>query len=93
MKKLKRILMVTIIVAIIGFVPLKAWSECDVAYGELDIDHFFDYTKKFESYDAGVCASNSTKTYMDYRAVTLESSIQIIGKTSLFSTWLVLMLV
>ena len=70
--------MVILIVAAIGFIPLKAWSECDVAYGELDIDHFFDYTKKFESYDAGVCAPNSTKTYMDYRAVTLETSRQYI---------------
>ncbi|MDO4499775.1 MAG: hypothetical protein Q4B60_00720 [Erysipelotrichaceae bacterium] len=41
-----------------------------------NINDFYDYQRKFKSEDIEVCASNATKTYMDYRAVTSRSSKQ-----------------
>ena len=41
-----------------------------------NINDLVDYEKEFNSEEIEVCASNSTKSYMDYRATTLVSSSQ-----------------
>ena len=41
-----------------------------------DIDDLYDYQKLFKSEEIDVCAENSTKTYMDYRATTARDSKQ-----------------
>ena len=68
--------MTCLIILGIATIPSKAFTEVDVRYGELDVEQFYNYQKKYEAYDVGVCAANSTKTYMDYRAVTLTTSAQ-----------------
>ena len=42
----------------------------------LNIDDFYDYQKEYKSEEIGVCASGTTKTYMDYRATTARNSRQ-----------------
>ena len=41
-----------------------------------NINDLIDYEKEFNSEEIEVCANNSTKSYMDYRATTLVSSAQ-----------------
>ena len=41
-----------------------------------DIDNLYDYQKEFKSEEIPVCAENTTKTYMDYRATTATDSRQ-----------------
>ena len=41
-----------------------------------NIDDLYDYQKDFKSEEITVCAGNSTKTYMDYRATTARDSKQ-----------------
>lgn len=40
------------------------------------IEDLYDYQKEFKSEEIEVCAHNSSKTYMDYRAVTARDSRQ-----------------
>jgi len=40
------------------------------------LETLYDYQKEYKTEDAGVCAANDTKTYMDYRAITDTSSKQ-----------------
>ncbi len=42
----------------------------------LDLDALVDYQKVYQSEDVGVCAVSSSKTYMDYRAITAKGSRQ-----------------
>lgn len=41
-----------------------------------NIDDLYDYQKTYKSEEITSCASNSTKTYMDYRATTVRDSTQ-----------------
>lgn len=43
---------------------------------EFSIESLYNYEKEFEVEEIETCASNSSKTYMDYRATTLVSSRQ-----------------
>ena len=57
-------------------VDTMAIDEIAVKSGELEISTIRDYQKRYDSYEIGACSSNSTKTYMDYRAITARGSRQ-----------------
>ena len=65
----------TIISACLLFLLLGAFAEGEV---EFDIEDLKEYQKAYESEEVGVCSTSSTKTYMDYRAITDRSSTQYI---------------
>ena len=44
--------------------------------GELNINEFVDYERRYIAKEIGVCSTSSTKTYEDYRAITSRSSAQ-----------------
>ena len=50
--------------------PIEAKS------GELNIEQFEDYEKRYIGEEVQVCSTSSTKSYMDYRAITSRSSAQ-----------------
>lgn len=43
---------------------------------KFDVNDLYNYQKQFESEEIEICSTNSTKTYMDYRATSDASSIQ-----------------
>ena len=51
-------------------------EELDVTTGLLDLTTLKDYQKVYQSEEVEVCSVSSTKTYMDYRAITSKSSTQ-----------------
>lgn len=51
-------------------------KELDTTDDILDLSELKDYQKVYKSEDVGVCAVSSTKTYMDYRAITAKGSTQ-----------------
>ena len=64
------------------FVPFIFMELCGFTFFNneevkpFNINDLVDYEKEFNSEEIEVCASNSTKSYMDYRATTLVSSSQ-----------------
>ncbi len=75
----KRFWILTILLALAVLIlpqRVAAVDEIAVKSGELDIGKISDYQKKYDSYDVGVCSPSSTKTYMDYRAITARGSRQ-----------------
>ncbi len=51
-------------------------EELDTTADILDVNVLKDYQKVYQSEDYGVCSVSSTKTYMDYRAITAKGSTQ-----------------
>lgn len=75
MKKIASLLFALLLLILMtGFT--SSAEEIKAESGELDITEFKDYIKKYISEDAGVCSRSSTKTYMDYRAITARGSKQ-----------------
>lgn len=58
-----------------GFTGFGDTDDNDTQTG-FDIDDLYDYQKEFKAKEVEVCASNTAKTYMDYRMTTLRSSRQ-----------------
>ncbi len=74
MKSFSKIL----IILIIGLI-FSGYSYVDEGESDsktLNIDDFYDYQKEYKSEEVSVCASGTTKTYMDYRATTARASRQ-----------------
>ena len=65
--------MIKIILASLLFFVLAGFKDAEV---DFNIDSLKEYQKAFESEEIGVCSTSSTKTYMDYRAITDRSSKQ-----------------
>lgn len=57
-------------------VSSAAFSEVAVSYNELNLEDFFAYQKMYAHEEIPICAANSTKAYMDYRAIRAEGSTQ-----------------
>ena len=55
------------------FVILCGFSQEEPPFS---LDSLKDYQKEYESEDVGACAYTSSKTYMDYRAITATDSRQ-----------------
>lgn len=69
----------TILASILGiFLLLCGFALYENSNEEyaFDINDLYDYHKEFDSEEIEVCASNGTKTYMDYRMTTVRSSAQ-----------------
>lgn len=74
MKKIIKVLFVLIIMMLFcGFTYVDDSTDEE---STLNIDDFYDYQKEYKSEEIGVCASGTTKTYMDYRATTARNSRQ-----------------
>ena len=74
MKKIIKVLFVLIIMMLFcGFTYVDVSTDEE---STLNIDDFYDYQKEYKSEEIGVCASGTTKTYMDYRATTARNSRQ-----------------
>ncbi len=74
MKKIVKVLFVLIIMMLFcGFTYVDDSTDEE---STLNIDDFYDYQKEYKSEEIGVCASGTTKTYMDYRATTARNSRQ-----------------
>lgn len=74
MKKIIKVLFVLIIMMLFcGFTYVDDSADEE---STLNIDDFYDYQKEYKSEEIGVCASGTTKTYMDYRATTARNSRQ-----------------
>lgn len=74
MKKIVKVLFVLIIMMLFcGFTYVDDSTDEESI---LNIDDFYDYQKEYKSEEIGVCASGTTKTYMDYRATTARNSRQ-----------------
>ncbi len=74
MKKIIKVLFVLIIMMLFcGFTYVDDSTDEEPT---LNIDDFYDYQKEYKSEEIGVCASGTTKTYMDYRATTARNSRQ-----------------
>ena len=69
-------------VILVLFILLLSLTSSGFSYEEekeeraFSIDDLYDYQKEFKSEEIDVCASNSSKTYMDYRATTARDSRQ-----------------
>lgn len=74
MKKLSKILIILVIGLL--FSGYTYVEDTDDESQTLNIDDFYDYQKEYKSEEVGVCASGTTKTYMDYRATTARASRQ-----------------
>lgn len=73
MKKFMGILLIVfILLNVSGF----TYFNHEESSNDFDISDLYHYEKKFNCEEIEVCASNSSKTYMDYRATTLTSSAQ-----------------
>ena len=81
-KSIKGVLMkkFSILFVLILFLTMTGYNssaeEIDSASGELNITELKDYQKRYVGEEVDVCSKNSTKTYMDYRAITSRSSKQ-----------------
>lgn len=74
MKKLSKILIILVIGLLFsGYTYVEDTGDESQT---LNIDDFYDYQKEYKSEEVGVCASGTTKTYMDYRATTARASRQ-----------------
>lgn len=73
MAKFLKIVFVFAFIVLCGFKFSESSAEKEQ---DFDISELYDYQKEFKSTEIGVCASNSTKTYMDYRATTATLSRQ-----------------
>lgn len=74
MKKIIKVLFVLIIMML--FCGFTYVDDSTNEESTLNIDDFYDYQKEYKSEEIGVCASGTTKTYMDYRATTARNSRQ-----------------
>ncbi len=74
MKKI--LLLITILIlslTVTGFSYETKEEEKETVFS---IENLYDYQKEFKSEEISVCAPNSSKTYMDYRATTARDSRQ-----------------
>ena len=74
---MKKILLSLVLIAM--GLTFSAFTYEETESGEekaFSIDDLYDYQKEYKSEEIEVCASNSSKTYMDYRATTARDSRQ-----------------
>ena len=72
MKKIVVIISILIMMACLSAFTIEDDNEIDT----FSLENLIDYQKKYATEELEVCASNSAKTYMDYRMTTVVSSRQ-----------------
>lgn len=72
MKKIAICMFAILLLVLSGFTNFNNEQNSIV----FDINDLYDYQKQYKTEDAGVCASQGAKTYMDYRMTTVVGSRQ-----------------
>lgn len=75
MKKLFLVILTICLCLLSSGYTYEETSE-DSETSSFDINNLYDYQKEYKTEELELCASNSSKTYMDYRAITARNSKQ-----------------
>lgn len=73
---MKKLLLLLVFVLMAIACSAFTFEVKEVEEKTFSINDLYDYQREFESEEIEVCASNATKTYMDYRATTARDSKQ-----------------
>ncbi len=69
---MKKLVLVIFIVALLS----SGFTYKEETQDSFDLNSLIDYQKKYVGEEMEVCSSSSSKTYMDYKAITSTTSVQ-----------------